>query len=93
LASRRPGAPHNRLKHEATLIEKHQASADSLGIFYMEPAFFPPFLDFVLVSLRGSSFRFLATPSLAKQYLPDASSAVANSKGTLDDFRNPRQRP
>lgn len=33
LASRRPCAPHNRLKHEAALIEKNHASSGSLGVF------------------------------------------------------------
>jgi hypothetical protein len=33
LATRRPGTPHNRLKHEAALIEKHHASSGSLGVF------------------------------------------------------------
>ncbi len=33
LASRGPGAPHNRLKHEAALIEEDHASAGSLGVF------------------------------------------------------------
>jgi hypothetical protein len=33
LASRGPGAPHNRLKHEATLIEEDEASAGSLCVF------------------------------------------------------------
>jgi len=64
-----------------------------LAFFYMRPPFFPPLLNGVLVALPGTPFRFLTTPSLAPQDLPNVSRVVANSKGALDDFGNAGQSP
>jgi len=41
LTSRRPCAPYNRLKHEAALIQEHDASAGSLGVFLYVATVFP----------------------------------------------------
>src|SRR3990170_4687398 len=63
------------------------------AFFYMGPAFCPPFPNAVLVSLPGSPLRFLTTPSLSTQNLPDVSGVVANCKGTSDDFGHAAQGP
>jgi hypothetical protein len=41
LTSRRPCTPYNRLKHEAALIQEHDASAGSLGVFLYAATVFP----------------------------------------------------
>lgn len=41
LTSRRPCTPYNRLKHEAALIQEHDASAGSFGVFLYAATAFP----------------------------------------------------
>ena len=41
LASRRPSTSYNRLKHEAALIQEHDASAGSFGVFLYAATAFP----------------------------------------------------
>jgi hypothetical protein len=55
LASGRPGAPHNRLKHEAALIEKDHASSGSLGVFLYGASVLPAISEWRLRLAPGRS--------------------------------------
>ena len=64
-----------------------------LAFFYMGPPLGPPLLYGLLVPLPGLTLRFLTTPPLPAQDLPDMGGVVANSEGPGDDLGHPGQGP
>ena len=63
------------------------------AFFYMGPPLGPPLFYGPLVSLPGPALRFLTTPPLPAQDLPDVGGVVANPKGPGDDLSHPGQGP